>query len=1300
MPESETSPRPFQEARIGSYRLVQPLGSGGMSSVFRAIHDESGHEVAIKVLPRSLAKNPTILHRFLREAKNAESLEHPSIVTIFDRGADQGRFYLVLEFVEGGDLHDRIRKDGPLPIPIAVEIVKGVAAALKYAASRGVIHRDVKPANILQSPDGVVKVIDLGLALQADTDDERVTRDGTTVGTVDYMSPEQARDSRAATVQSDIYSLGCTFYFLLTGAPPFPGGTVTEKLSRHYREAPPDPRSIRPEIPETLVEVIQSMMAKRPEDRQADYDALISDLDAATDRNSASTMEASVLDVMLDDEADGKILPRPERAPAERFSAPISQFDLKALSGVELEVATDQPLGKGGRDLSKLRVFDELRTRARELASHSESFPLSAPTGPDRRNIQAPPAGQLSPTSGRSEAPTHVYVGFGVIIGLAIALLGVGLTTILKQEIEKELETVSGVTTVIEPPPVIFPPVVTPKKSKPAPIAGAPVEPPWLEPTDPEREIVAETIYPPGREDAILADFVGIDADPPSSPKVIVRRVAHPADPTAVPDLRRAFDSREAEIEIADNGPFFETDFRMTGKTRRIRARAGYRPILAFTKPAVANNSSAIFQLQRAKLILEGLDLVIQVKKLPAAHLAVFECGGSDLILRDCTVTLLAADGQSFPLVKVIEPTDRPPGPSRIILDRTTIRTDVPTVFQLTAGRCDLAVVRSVVLGGQGPLVSVEARTFAGPPRRLNLVRSIVAGQGPFAAFHPSLTESLSLRSLGSTFARLAGRDSVPLLTTPEAATTTAFDWEGQDDRFVGWTSLLNAGATTRLANLPAARAAWPDFEVDGREAPGPWILSPSTTKLDQLELLAPERLGTLTRVAVPSPWLGEKTLDVFKLTTIPELLLPGALLRQAPAQGDAVRPPMLAVKQDDPDPSVSHTDVDLVFRADVGPWYGDIGRFLVERTPPDAVRVRVSVIGASSRFTSPILMPEGVSLEIDVVPPSAGEEHLSWKTNRSANGGALFATKGGDLVLRGVHLRREKRGPDHLVRVEAGHLVMTNCLLTSESVKGYPGDELIEFRAFETRPLRSRTRPFVTPWDLPTCLIRDSILMQGGGAVLVAEVARGLISLTNCAIAGGQDSIRLLPEEVSRSRFFAELQMTRCTITAGRAAITIGSWPTDPPGPDRPWLISSKECLFIDPFPERAMDVLRADPDGLSSGVANWQGDRDVFQVQHFLGSSRSNNTSSSIVNVKRDWIDLWGPSHIRDAIGPIPSNRGPFARLVVDRPTPGTLKPGDLARDFSNTSETMRLRSVGADYGKLPAPARASQARPLRRR
>ena len=281
--------------QYGSYRVLHPLGSGGMSSVYRAVHVESGHEVALKVLPAGLAKNPIVLQRFLREARSAGSLEHPNIVSIYDRGIDRGRHYLVLEYVRGNDLHDYFQRRGPLSVAEAIKVIWQVAEGLRYAAEHGLVHRDIKPSNILRSDSGEIKITDLGLALQSGFEDERVTREGTTVGTVDYMAPEQARDSRAASFQSDLYSLGCTFYFLLTGIPPYPRGDITDKLTRHAKSPPPEVRDLRPDVPEALSQIMLRMMAKRPEDRFVSFEQLIEALDRIPNSEEASALGVALV---------------------------------------------------------------------------------------------------------------------------------------------------------------------------------------------------------------------------------------------------------------------------------------------------------------------------------------------------------------------------------------------------------------------------------------------------------------------------------------------------------------------------------------------------------------------------------------------------------------------------------------------------------------------------------------------------------------------------------------------------------------------------------------------------------------------------------------------------------------------------------------------------------------------------------------------------------------------------------------------------------------------------------------------
>ena len=264
---------------LGIYTIERKLGQGGMGTVYLATHTKLKKLVALKVLPRDKAKNPVLVRRFQAEAQAAGQLEHPNIVAVYDTGDADGYLFIAMEYVEGIDLFEQIKRRGAIPVKRSIEIIKQVAAALQHAFEHSIVHRDIKPSNLLLKHDGTVKVTDLGLARSIDdTLETNITRAGTTVGTVDYMSPEQARNSKSADIRSDLYSLGCTWYQMLTGQPPYPEGSVTNKLQAHAVKPLPDPRELNENIPEGLIAILQRMTAKKPEDRYQTPAELLHDL--------------------------------------------------------------------------------------------------------------------------------------------------------------------------------------------------------------------------------------------------------------------------------------------------------------------------------------------------------------------------------------------------------------------------------------------------------------------------------------------------------------------------------------------------------------------------------------------------------------------------------------------------------------------------------------------------------------------------------------------------------------------------------------------------------------------------------------------------------------------------------------------------------------------------------------------------------------------------------------------------------------------------------------------------------------
>lgn len=252
------------------YKILEPLGSGGMGQIFRALDAKTGWHVAVKVLPKKSA-NADSIRRFRREGQAALRVQHPHIVHTFHLGQQGDTFFLAMELVVGSDLSKHIARQGKLSVPETARIGYQVSLALEHARLQGIIHRDVKPSNILLTLKGHVKLIDLGLAKFFGTGEEPVTdltRSGAVLGTIDYMAPEQAEDARRADTRSDIYSLGCTLYKCLTGRTPFQEGTHVQKIISHRQEPPEPIRLWNPEVPAELANLIgQKMLAKSRADR-------------------------------------------------------------------------------------------------------------------------------------------------------------------------------------------------------------------------------------------------------------------------------------------------------------------------------------------------------------------------------------------------------------------------------------------------------------------------------------------------------------------------------------------------------------------------------------------------------------------------------------------------------------------------------------------------------------------------------------------------------------------------------------------------------------------------------------------------------------------------------------------------------------------------------------------------------------------------------------------------------------------------------------------------------------------------
>ncbi|QDU63643.1 Serine/threonine-protein kinase PrkC [Planctomycetes bacterium Pan216] len=279
---------------IGDYVLVDKLGKGGMGVVFRAYHRHMDREVALKVLPSSAVGTKEKVQRFRREVKAAAKLFHQNVVTALDASESRGLHYLVSELVDGPNLSELVRKKGPFTVAKAIQAVIDAGRGLAYAHDKGIVHRDVKPGNMLMDPDGMVKVLDMGLArFEAEVAEEandQLTVSGMVMGTIDYIAPEQATSTKAADARADIYSLGCTLYYLLVGKPIYQGNTPYEKIHAHINAPIPKLGDQRPNLPDPLIAVFERMVAKNPTERYQSMKDVINDLEACLASESTATI--------------------------------------------------------------------------------------------------------------------------------------------------------------------------------------------------------------------------------------------------------------------------------------------------------------------------------------------------------------------------------------------------------------------------------------------------------------------------------------------------------------------------------------------------------------------------------------------------------------------------------------------------------------------------------------------------------------------------------------------------------------------------------------------------------------------------------------------------------------------------------------------------------------------------------------------------------------------------------------------------------------------------------------------------
>ncbi len=630
--------------RLEHFELLEFVGGGGMGSVFRAADTRLDRIVAVKVLSRDHTDEETI-RRFRNEAQSAARLDHPNIARVHYVGEDRGWNFIVFEYIEGVNLRDYVAQHGPLPLEDALIYTLYVAEALAHSSSRDVIHRDIKPSNVLVTADGSVKLVDMGLARlhQVESSSDDLTASGVTLGTFDYISPEQARDPRLADVRSDIYSLGCTLYFLLAGRPPFPDGTALQKLLRHNADQPADIRVDRPDLPAEAQAILARMLAKRPDQRQQSAEQLIAEIVSLADQLGLARIQQR-----------GHVVV-PESRPAEQPWNKLVQVALAGLVLVALIVVLD-------RFAPHTAEPESVVLRPQRLTPAS---PVSvAPPGQDssgsatkRIEVGSPPD-QFAADSAAGDAAvgdTGDLPASPVVPASTASRSASGGRNTAGQR----AGTVSPLATSRETPSVEQPlPILT----VPSTLLSAP-------------ELTSSEIGPPlltARLDALDFDpelLAAIGPAPPSAsppPAAKVNRIVVAAELPAEPvpgeivETSLAAASRKAaelgltEIELAWSGPLEQAPFELSSSRLVLRAAAGFRPEIVFApEVSPSGTNQEMIRLTGSpgnRLTILETALTLRLPDDPASGWSLLSLQvGQTLELRDAALTVQDGDALTPP---------------------------------------------------------------------------------------------------------------------------------------------------------------------------------------------------------------------------------------------------------------------------------------------------------------------------------------------------------------------------------------------------------------------------------------------------------------------------------------------------------------------------------------------------------------------------------------------------------------------------------------------------------------------------
>jgi serine/threonine-protein kinase len=752
---------------IGNYQILAHVATGGMGAVYKAVDSRLGREVALKVLlPDQAAQKPLLLKRFRLEARYGGQLNHENIVTLYEYGEVHGIHFLALEFVHGVSLLEHIAHKGKLEVEESRQIIIQATRAIAHLHKHGIIHRDIKPSNFLiaeRKGGPFVKLVDLGLARRVNDDGPRVTLAGTTLGTVDYLAPEQARDSGSADVRSDIYSLGCTWYQMLSGRPPFAEGTVADRIYKHVTLAPPDIRKANPSVTPEVADILGRMLAKSPADRYQTPEQLLLALEG---------------EQALERESDTEIPPVPVAGPRDLLS----------------DLAEDE-------DAAAAR---KRRTARREFLDY------------ERRQEQS----RFVPKSVTRRQEKKIWaIGAGAISAVLVFVLAMVYFQSPKREspVISKPESLQGDRSAE--------PASQPGRQEEPPAGPArfPAPDPSV-PSDPEAIPVLYRRTIPIDVENLREKFEGPwkNRTPPLSAQVFhvgqhPQNGAPPQFQSLAAALGAAGAGRETIIELDDSGPLFTPPLTFQGRSLTLRAGRGYRPLIVWDSRGAAREQATRFlSLTGGNLHLENIDIVaktIDTHQVEAS--ALFHTTNGSFRAENCTFSLAGNHAQGVALVR-LEAT-HPSSTCRCRLDNCLVRGAETILLDTRAPGAEVLVKDCLVIGGRRPLISIGP-SYATQPTTVRAWRSTLVADRRFVHVHsrPAASAAESFHWLGwdTLIAREGIEPSGDLIALLDRAVPGNVRWEATNCLYAGWTSLLTT-PTQNVSDLDSWHAIWHFAEGD-----------------------------------------------------------------------------------------------------------------------------------------------------------------------------------------------------------------------------------------------------------------------------------------------------------------------------------------------------------------------------------------------------------------------------------------------------------------------------------------------------